>query len=840
MLKTRFDQHQPDSHLPAIVVFSHLRWDFVYQRPQQLLSRIAAHRQVLFVEEPVDGGEEPDRWELTRPIRGVLVARPRLSRLPSRAPAEVLSTTADLLCPLLSAQHVVAPVAWVYTPMMEPLLDAVAPSLVVYDCMDELSLFLGAPAELTQREEALLERADLVFTGGRSLYEAKRARHPRVSCFPSSVDAAHFAQAQPGRGAIEEPAEQASLPRPRLGYFGVLDERLDAAALDAIAAAHPEWQIVMVGPTVKIDPATLPRRDNIHYFGQQPYERLPAYLSGWDVALLPFALNDATRYISPTKTLEYMAAERPIVSTRIADVARSYHDIVYLADTPEAFVVACERALAATAEEREQRANAARAVLAQTSWDSTAACMEQLIEESLAARSEHRVASGRSVPVLVAGAGPTGLSAAYHLGSDAMLVEQESRVGGWCRSLVDRGFTFDYAGHIMFSNDAYVQELYQLLLGDNVHWQDREAWIFSKGVYTRYPFQGALYGLPPEVIKECILGAIEARYGYSGSERRLAGRQPRNFREFIYKVWGAGIAKHFAIPYNEKLWAVPLEEMETSWLGGRVPLPDLEDVIEGALSPVGKPMGPNARFGYPLKGGFQALMDGFLPHLRGELRLNTRVARVSPRRHTATFEDGTSVRYEHLISTLPLPRLVALTGDEAPTDVREAARGLRHVSVRCVNIGVGRPDITEKHWIYYPEETVFHRIFVQGNASPHCNPPGGFGFTCEITYSPSKPLPCDGDDLIRRCIDDAISVGFIRADDPIWAANQVDLPVAYVVYDHGRAENVERIREWLGTHDIILAGRYSEWEYYNSDHAFIAGMKAARAVEDSSSRARAG
>jgi UDP-galactopyranose mutase len=233
-------------------------------------------------------------------------------------------------------------------------------------------------------------------------------------------------------------------------------------------------------------------------------------------------------------------------------------------------------------------------------------------------------------------------------------------------------------------------------------------------------------------------------------------------------------------------------------------------------------------------------MDGFLPHLRGELRLNTRVARVSPRRHTATFHDGTSVRYEHLISTLPLPKLVALTGDEAPTDVREAARGLRHVSVRCVNIGVGRPDITEKHWIYYPEETVFHRIFVQGNASPHCNPPGGFGFTCEITYSPSKPLPCDGDDLIRRCIDDAISVGFIRADDPIWAANQVDLPVAYVVYDHGRAENVERIREWLGTHDIILAGRYSEWEYYNSDHAFIAGMKAARVVEDSSSRARAG
>jgi UDP-galactopyranose mutase len=319
---------------------------------------------------------------------------------------------------------------------------------------------------------------------------------------------------------------------------------------------------------------------------------------------------------------------------------------------------------------------------------------------------------------------------------------------------------------------------------------------------------------------------------YGGPDRRrcLVTGAPRNFKEFIYKVWGAGIARHFAIPYNQKLWAVPLDEMETSWLGGRVPLPNLEEMIEGALSPVPKPMGPNARFGYPLVGGFQALMDGFLPHLRGELRLNTRIVRVSPARRTATFADGTTVRYEHLVSTLPLPRLIALAGDEVPAEIQGAARALRHVSVRCVNIGVGRPNITDKHWIYYPEETVFHRIFVQGNASPHCNPPGGFGFTCEITYSPSKPLPCDGDDLIRRCIADAVAVGFIRADDPIWAANQVDLPVAYVVYDHGRAENVERIRAWLADHDIVLAGRYSEWEYYNSDHAFIAGRKAAREV----------
>ena len=181
---------------------------------------------------------------------------------------------------------------------------------------------------------------------------------------------------------------------------------------------------------------------------------------------------------------------------------------------------------------------------------------------------------------------------------------------------------------------------------------------------------------------------------------------------------------------------------------------------------------------------------------------------------------------------MPLPQLIALAGDEAPSEIKEAAQSLHHVSVRCVNIGVGRPNVSDKHWIYYPGTTVFHRIFVQGNASPHCNPPGGFGFTCEITYSPSKPLPCEGDALIRRCINDCIAAGFIRADDPIWAANQVDLPVAYVVYDHGRAANVERIRAWLASYDIVLAGRYSEWEYYNSDHAFIAGRKAAEQVQE--------
>jgi UDP-galactopyranose mutase len=220
-----------------------------------------------------------------------------------------------------------------------------------------------------------------------------------------------------------------------------------------------------------------------------------------------------------------------------------------------------------------------------------------------------------------------------------------------------------------------------------------------------------------------------------------------------------------------------------------------------------------------------------LPHLKSELRLNTRVAGVSPGARRITLDDGTELPYEYLISTMPLPVLIRLMGDEAPAAVQRAASELRYVSVRCVHLGVGRPNLTEKHWIYYPEETVFHRIFVQGNASPHCNPSGGFGLTCEITYHDQyKPLPCDGDELIERCISDCHRVGIFEPGDPIWTATQVDLPHAYVVYDHARPENVATIRQWLLTQNIVLAGRYSEWEYYNSDHAFLAGKKAADRV----------
>jgi protoporphyrinogen oxidase/glycosyltransferase involved in cell wall biosynthesis len=878
--------------MPSIIVFSHLRWDFVFQRPQHLMSWLAKHYTIVFVEEPMYSRGE-SFFKVSSPAPNISVYQPHTPISMTGFHDDQLPQLRKLMRQLINDydDHI----AWFYTPMALPLLQELHPRAVIYDCMDELSAFKNAPKQLLQRENALLKVADIVFTGGPSLYVAKCERHPNVHCFPSSVDVSHFEKALDRTNS--HPAHK-SIPGPRLGFFGVIDERFDTDLIAHVADAHPQWQIVLVGPVAKIDPTTLPRRPNIHYLGQQSYEALPQFLAGWDVCLLPFALNESTRYISPTKTLEYMAAELPIVSTPITDVAQPYSDIVAIAATPADFVAACEAALLATPEQHAERIAKTRKVLANTSWESTALKMHDLIEAMQADRARQKrmstdmvpdtkdaganvnplraTTSLRNVKSAIIGAGPTGLSAAYHLDEDTLLLERHGSVGGWCRSIEDKGFTFDYAGHIMFSNDDYVHKLYKTLLGGNLHWQNREAWVYSKNVHTRYPFQGALYGLPPEVIKECIMGAIEARYGTpgdgaaktsehhpsrvaigsgdlkddvsvevvdccgdSGIELPAAARsalscnrrEPTNFEEFIYKVWGAGIAKHFAIPYNRKLWKVPLTDMETSWLGGRVPLPNLDEIIEGALRPVPTPMGPNARFGYPLRGGFQALMSAFVPLIKGTIELNAEVVQISPKQHIVALADGRRFRYENLISTMPLPELVKLIGGEAPDDVQEAARGLRHISVRCVNLGVGREHLTEKHWIYYPEDTVFHRIFVQGNASPYCNPPGGFGLTCEISYSSDHPLPYEGQALIDRCVADCIRVGMMRKDDTLITANQVDMPYAYVIYDHARARNVSIVKSWLAEYSIVLAGRYSEWEYYNSDHAFIAGKKAAETVK---------
>ena len=360
--------------MTKIIVFCHLRWDFVFQRPQQLLTRLAEHYQIIMVEEPIrhDGA---DFLKKTLVAPNVTVCQPHTSAHAVGFHDDQIPLLRPLLADLVSDGE--DPVVWFYTPMALPLLKGLHPSLVVYDCMDELAAFKNSPKQLLQRESALLGIADLVFTGGPSLYEAKRDRHANAHCFSSSVDAAHFGRAL--ERAISHPA-QAGVEGPRLGFYGVIDERFDLDLLTALADARPHWQLVMVGPVVKIDPARLPQRANIHYLGQQSYDALPQFLAGWDVCLMPFALNESTRFISPTKVLEYMAAELPIVSTPITDVAVPYGHVVAIADTCERFIAACDAALAMSAQQKADMVDTMRAIVAGTSWQVTADRMRALIE----------------------------------------------------------------------------------------------------------------------------------------------------------------------------------------------------------------------------------------------------------------------------------------------------------------------------------------------------------------------------------------------------------------------------------------------------------------------------
>jgi glycosyltransferase involved in cell wall biosynthesis len=371
-----------------IIVMSHLRWNFVHQRPQHLLSRLAAHYRILYFEEPV--------FHPKKHLAAIYEPHPNVLVWTPHTPVETQGFHDDqlpYLQPLVRQlgmdypQHMV----WFYTPMALPLMDELSPGLVVYDCMDELASFKNSPKQLLQRENALFKVADIVFTGGPSLFRAKRERHPNAHCFPSSVDTAHFAQA---RGPANGHPAHADIPGPRLGYYGVIDERLDMTLLAGLADTHPDWQIILVGPVVKINAADLPRRQNIHYLGQQPYADLPRFLAAWDVCLLPFARNESTRFISPTKTLEYMAAELPIVSTDIADVIELYGEGVSIASDVDEFVAACENALSATPGQRTEKIEAMRTLVAANSWEKTAEDMRRLVTDATIRKAASKKGAG--------------------------------------------------------------------------------------------------------------------------------------------------------------------------------------------------------------------------------------------------------------------------------------------------------------------------------------------------------------------------------------------------------------------------------------------------------------
>lgn len=375
---------------PDLICFSHLRWDFVYQRPQHLLSRCARDRRVFFVEEPVFGNGSL-RLDVREGEAGVHIVVPHVPE-GLRSEIAITAVMKEMVRRLFADQGIHEYVFWYYTPMALSFTNHFTPIASVYDCMDELSAFKGADTRLPELEKRLFQHVDLVFTGGQSLYEAKQNAHQAVHAFPSSIDVSHFGRA---RLATNDPPDQAGIPHPRLGFFGVIDERFDIELLKAVASQRPDWQFIMIGPVAKIHPKSLPKYPNIHYLGPKKYDELPTYLANWDLALLLFARNESTRFISPTKTPEYLAAGKPVISTSIRDVVRPYGDLqlVKIADTPDYFIQAAED-IFANANEGSDWAARVDNFLRDISWDKTWQQMSELIDAAVAAR---RLANAASV-----------------------------------------------------------------------------------------------------------------------------------------------------------------------------------------------------------------------------------------------------------------------------------------------------------------------------------------------------------------------------------------------------------------------------------------------------------
>ncbi|HEU4497126.1 MAG TPA: glycosyltransferase, partial [Flavobacterium sp.] len=348
-----------------MIVFCHLRWQFVYQRPQHIISRMAKDYKILFIEEPVHFNEnEENTGNLIKVNENLHVLQPRV-----RSIADIK----NILPKFIINKNV--EIGWFYSASFSIMLNEINFSTVVYDCMDELTLFKNAPQELIAQEKYLMQEASIVFTGGKSLYESKKQFHDNVYCFPSSVDQEHFAKAMNG---IEIPEDIASIPFPIVGYFGVIDERLNLEMVNQTAQLQPDVSFVMIGPVAKISEEDLPRQKNIHYLGMKQYENLPQYLKAFTIAMMPFALNDATKFISPTKTLEYMAAGRPIISTPIKDVVRDYSSCVEIIETAEDFSKAIDTILK-NPKDLSVRLSY-KDILDKTSWNNTAAQMKKIIK----------------------------------------------------------------------------------------------------------------------------------------------------------------------------------------------------------------------------------------------------------------------------------------------------------------------------------------------------------------------------------------------------------------------------------------------------------------------------
>jgi UDP-galactopyranose mutase len=560
-------------HKSVLLCFSHLRWNFVFQRPQHIMSRFAKTHDVIYWEEPNYSPNVKPLLNLTKSSEyGVTVATPILPEGLTDTQQEIaLRSLLDTLNLSLRSKLI----CWYYTPMMLPFSQHLKADAVVYDCMDELSAFRFAPAALLERETELIDGADLVFTGGKSLYEAKRDRHMSVHCFPSSVDVAHFKSA---RTHSHDPIDQAGIGFPRMGYYGVIDERIDLDLISEVAKARPDWQIVMIGPVVKISEDELPRLPNIHWLGGKSYDELPQYMAGWDVALMPFAINESTRFISPTKTPEYLAGGKVVVSTPVTDVEAGYGQCprVCIAASADGFVAACETALiyAKTGE----GAKVADAMIAASSWDKTQSEMADLIDaigtplggvHPISAPSSWPAPAKKHYDWIVVGAGFAGAVMAERLaagsGYNVLVVDRRPHIAGNAfdeRNEVGQLY-HKYGPHIFHTNSADVFEY----LSRFTKWRKYEHRVLASvdGMLVPIPINrttiNALYGLDLEADAD--------------AEAWLAARaEPvdtiETSEDVVVSAIGRELYEKFFRGYTRKQWGLDPSELDKS-VTGRVP-----------------------------------------------------------------------------------------------------------------------------------------------------------------------------------------------------------------------------------------------------------------------------
>jgi glycosyltransferase involved in cell wall biosynthesis len=388
-------KHSPNEQIKVIgnqlpknlICLSHLRWDFVFQRPQHLLTRLSKTFNISYIEEPIFDATGQEYYQYLNRGENIIVMVPHLN--PGQSPDEVKAAQRSLFDKFMKNKDLAECAFWYYTPMALDYSRKHTPEVTIFDCMDELSAFKFAPQELKNLEKELLSKADVVFTGGNSLYEAKKNQHSNIHAFPSSIEKEHFEKARECKVC---PEDQINTTQPKLGFYGVIDERFDIELIRGIADARPDWQICLIGPIVKVDPEALPKNKNIHYLGSKTYQELPTYLANWDIALIPFMLNDSTKFISPTKTPEYLAAGKPVISTPINDVVNPYskNKLVHIASDVNGFIEAAEKELAMI--KKDAWLKRVDAALSKNSWDQTCDNMLNCIKQTLNGKTYSSIA----------------------------------------------------------------------------------------------------------------------------------------------------------------------------------------------------------------------------------------------------------------------------------------------------------------------------------------------------------------------------------------------------------------------------------------------------------------